>query len=62
VPHPGNPGVRQAHDAVVGNVTETARSGQALFPAITALVSSYGLFAKPSTINDHRGTFSDRNI
>jgi membrane protein len=25
----------------------------ALFPAITALVSSYALFAKPSTINDH---------
>lgn len=24
-----------------------------LFPAITALVSSYALFAKPSTINDH---------
>jgi membrane protein len=25
----------------------------ALFPAITALVSLYGLFAKPATINDH---------
>ena len=25
----------------------------ALFPAITALVSSYGLFAKPDTINEH---------
>src|SRR3954462_1546091 len=25
----------------------------ALFPAITAIVSSYALFAKPSTINDH---------
>ena len=25
----------------------------ALFPAITALVSSYGLFAKPNTINEH---------
>jgi membrane protein len=25
----------------------------ALFPAITALVSCYGLFAKPDTINDH---------
>jgi hypothetical protein len=25
----------------------------ALFPAITALVSSYALFAKASTINDH---------
>ena len=25
----------------------------ALFPAVTALVSSYGLFAKPATINDH---------
>ena len=25
----------------------------ALFPAIAALVSCYGLFAKPSTINDH---------
>ena len=25
----------------------------ALFPAVTALVSCYGLFAKPDTINDH---------
>src|ERR1700745_2684939 len=25
----------------------------ALFPAVTALVSCYGLFARPATINDH---------
>jgi membrane protein len=25
----------------------------ALFPAVTALVSCYGLFARPDTINDH---------
>ena len=25
----------------------------ALFPAVTALVSCYGLFAKPDSINDH---------
>lgn len=31
----------------------------ALFPAITALVSSYALFAKPSTINDHLSMLSD---
>jgi membrane protein len=31
----------------------------ALFPAITALVSSYALFAKPSTINDHLAMLSD---
>lgn len=30
----------------------------ALFPAITALVSSYGLFAKASTINSHLATLS----
>src|SRR3954447_21853748 len=30
----------------------------ALFPAITALVSSYALFAKGSTINDHLATLS----
>jgi membrane protein len=30
----------------------------ALFPAITALVSSYALFAKPSTINDHLSLLS----
>jgi membrane protein len=30
----------------------------AIFPAITALVSSYALFAKASTINDHLATFS----
>jgi membrane protein len=30
----------------------------ALFPAITAVVSSYALFAKPSTINDHLSTLS----
>jgi membrane protein len=31
----------------------------ALFPAITALVSSYALFAKPSTINEHLSMLSD---
>ncbi|MFL6815562.1 MAG: YihY/virulence factor BrkB family protein [Bradyrhizobium sp.] len=31
----------------------------ALFPAITALVSSYALFAKPSTINDHLSLLSE---
>lgn len=30
----------------------------ALFPAITALVSSYALFADPATINDHLATLS----
>ena len=30
----------------------------ALFPAITAIVSCYALFAKPSTINDHLSTLS----
>jgi membrane protein len=30
----------------------------ALFPAITAIVSSYALFAKPSTINDHLSMIS----
>src|ERR1700712_2128113 len=30
----------------------------ALFPAITALVSSYALFAKPATINDHLSMLS----
>jgi membrane protein len=30
----------------------------AIFPAITALVSSYALFAKASTINSHLATFS----
>src|SRR5947209_15284123 len=30
----------------------------ALFPAITAIVSSYALFAKPSTINDHLSMLS----
>src|SRR5512139_2974082 len=30
----------------------------ALFPAITALVSSYALFAKPSTINGHLAALS----
>jgi membrane protein len=31
----------------------------ALFPAITAMVSFYGLFAKPSTINDHLAIAAD---
>jgi hypothetical protein len=31
----------------------------ALFPAITALVSSYALFAEPKTINDHLAFLSD---
>lgn len=30
----------------------------ALFPAITALVSSYALFADPATINDHLAALS----
>ena len=31
----------------------------ALFPAITAMVSFYGLFAKPSTISDHLAIAAD---
>ena len=31
-------------------------AGVALFPAITALVSLYGLFARPSTISEHLTT------
>lgn len=31
----------------------------ALFPAITALVSSYALFADPATINDHLAALAD---